>query len=908
MDSDSRLDMLDTDAIHALGLLWGKAAPDVPGGWHPALLHMLDVAAVSLELLESGAAPALKRSLRAPAGGSALQDAEIAFCVACHDMGKLSPGFQAKVPQLAARLPAAGLDLPPRAEGRHARATADLLPGLLVEIGVEDNAAYQIAVALGAHHGQVSLEDPLRSAQRARYGNDLWREVRRAAVRQLSLSLGADPTQFVAPPGDGWAMTLAGLTVVCDWIGSDPDHFPYAPHEAPTSSYVAQRRRRAADVLERLGWRGWHPRSTPPVWSQVFPGFTPNPMQRAVAEVVTDLPAPGLLLVEAATGTGKTEAALFAAEHQIARFGLGGMYVALPTQATSNQMLGRVRDFLAARYDAAHVNLHLLHALSFLNPDYARLRGIRASSVDTPGSEGAVVADSWFSGKRRGLLSPFAVGTVDQAMLAALQSRFFQLRMLGLAHKVLIIDEVHAYDTFMSRILDRLLAWLSEMGAAVVLLSATLPAARRQELMAAWGACRDDEPPGPYPRVTSAVPGQRPRTTSVPGSGGQRDTTLRWCADDPTAVARLLSQQLAAGGCAAWVCNTVGAAQAAYTALRASGWPLEDLVLFHARFPVEERLRLEAVVLDRLSKRGERPRRLVVIATQVIEQSLDLDFDLMVSQLAPVDLLLQRAGRVHRHPARDPSRPLALRTRILWIACDVAPSAPLAFGPSKHVYHPHILLRSWWCLRHREMWTVPRDSDDLLDAVYAPSSPPRDCPERVATAWRETASDLGEHTRRAAAAGSTHLLAAPSAPGDEDCFLEKTLARLHDPDERPDAHPDVLARTRDIDASVTLICLHAADDGPVVSPRDPTRVRLDGGRPDPRLVVSLLKRAVSVQHRRWVARLLAEPAPAAWKQVAQLRHARALTFDADGRATAQGTAIELHPELGLVLTPQEAPS
>lgn len=892
----------DSNAEHLLSQLWGKADSKL-GSWHPAILHMLDVAAVALELLHDGLSRALVRDLEVPAAGHRLLPADIAFAVACHDLGKLTPGFQAKVPARQEVLAALGLDFPSSARRDHAESTGEIGPHLLEAVGVERLAAEYTCIAVGAHHGHF-IPREVRNRLVSRVGGSLWDSVQRAAVPQLAAALSAQPRRLAACPSERWLMVLGGLTVVADWIGSDTSFFPYQPDATADAAYVTAARERAGQALRALGWRGWTAGTAAAKFADLFPNLAaPNAMQQTVIDALANVDGPLMLVVEAPTGCGKTEAALYAAEQQMATADLGGMYFALPTQATSNQMFSRVASFLRSRYPQDHVNLHLLHGLRDLNADYA---AIATRSVD--GAEGAttrgsaVAADAWFHGKKRGLLSPFAVGTVDQALLAALQTKHFHLRMFGLTRKVLVIDEVHAYDAFMSRILDRLLEWLSALGSTVILLSATLQRSRRQELLSAWagGGTRasieaSTAAEASYPRLSIACRGSS-TVISIPRDSVGRSSRLEF--KPAQEVARLLVDRLADGGCAAWICNTVGEAQAAYLELRALLRPTEVL-LFHARFPVEERLAREERVLERLSKEATRPHRLVVVATQVIEQSLDIDFDLIVSAVAPVDLLVQRAGRLHRHPDRNAARPTRLQVPALVVVEPEIVDGAVRFGPSEHVYDAHVLLRTWWSLRKREHWTIPDEADSLLDEVYDSAAPPDDAPEVIAARWRQTAEALDLALRLAKSRGAEHLVPAPQPPEAEQSFVELSSKALDDPDDSPHKHSDFLAKTRDIDTTVQLICLF---DGDRLAPgHDATRVDLQNGELTRSDVAGLVRRSVSVSNRVWVRRLLAQNVPPAFARVPQLRSARAVSFDGHGQARIGEHGLRLDSDLGLIL-------
>jgi len=915
-----------------LEMFWGKANAEVNPEPHPVLLHMLDVAAVGLELMDGRLPQALSADLLRVSSDCQVEPADVAFILACHDLGKITPGFQAKVPHLAARLVALGADFPPTATTDHAAATAVLAPALLRDRGVQEQASKLAIAAVAAHHGAFHAMSERSSAMR--FGGAFWSSARSAASDALVQVLGAQPQRFSSTPTDAWLMGLAGLTVLADWIGSDTRFFPYHPGQRASSDYLNGpngARARARIALDALGFRRVQPQApsqgakgASPTFESIF-GFPPRPMQSAVAAAVDSLEAPGLVIVESPTGGGKTEAALYAAESMMARFDLGGIYFALPSQATSNQMFGRVRRYLESSADRRaldRINLHLLHGSRDLSQSYTELKRLafRASSVDGQArTDSAVVAETWFSGKKRGLLAPFAVGTVDQAMMAALKGRHFFLRMFGLARKVLIIDEVHAYDAFMSRILDRLIAWMRVLGSGVVLLSATLPVARKAELLQAWGGRGSSTPPvkwPDYPRVvacaSAAVVHEIPRDPA-----SSRDVALcylRPSGDDKARiqeVAQVLVKATTNGGCVAWIHNTVGEAQAAYRALIELGISADDRILFHARFPLEDRLAREQRVLGQLEPEAVRPKRLIVVATQVIEQSLDIDFDLMVTTLAPIDLLIQRAGRLHRHTTREAERPTSLRTPTLWI---VGPSSddPIgAFGPSGYVYDPHILLRTEWALSKRASLRTPEDADSLMAEVYpgtdALDAVPVDLPQGQRAVWVESAKALQHALEIARSKGALHLVPIAMNPYDEESFID-TLGTLtlDDPEDAPHKHEDVLAKTRDMEPTVTLVCLTINEAGqPVVSERDETPVQLVL-EVAPEQVRRLLERAISVQHRGVVRQAMQVEVPVGWRRTSALRFMRPIIFDAGHRALVGDLTLRLDPELGLIIETTKA--
>jgi CRISPR-associated endonuclease/helicase Cas3 len=879
--------------------VWGKSrAGDRHAGdpFHPAVLHMLDVGAVALMMLDEILPRTLIDLLLSPCREPRrLSSRQAALLVASHDLGKISPGFQAKVPELAARLREAGLTFPANAEPDHGFVTACNLPGYLAQVGAGARAAEVVARTVAAHHGTLHGDGATRARERAQ-GDGTWEELRRVAFETLARTLQVADLSILEDASSEWLVAFAGFTAVSDWIGSS-SYFAYQCQADPTLEYLQESLRTARRALDQIGWRSWRP----PISTEfgtLFPGLEARGIQRTIARELGDLDRGTMLLIEAPTGCGKTEAALQAALAMASRGGLGGIYYALPTQATSNQMFGRVRRFLDEVSRGEPVQLHLLHGLADLEPGYRTLfapelqpRGIYDEDVDCRDAR-SMVADEWFRAKKRGLLSSFAVGTVDQALLATLEARHFFVRLFGLAGKVLIVDEVHAYDTYMSRIHIELLRWLRMTGASVVLLSATLPADRRDALLQAWTGRPEPSERIAYPRIAIARTGEPPQVQ--PGEPVEpRAIRLLEVPHDPEAVAKELATRLHSGGCAAWICNTVGRAQEAYRALRRHFEPRNELLAFHARFPVDERGERERRLQELFGPGSSRPPRFVVAATQVIEQSLDLDFDLLVTDLAPIDLLIQRVGRLHRHPDRIPprSRPRGLGEPLF--LCAMKELAPTFDGLQRdsRPYHAHVVLRTRLALAGKETLRLPTESDDLLEAVYGPCGEP---PEDLRSLWESSAADL-ERTR----ADADRRAGLPLFAYSED--VRKLIRNGTDAREEDDpaVHASLQARTRDIEASTTVLCVFAQGEELSLDPEATSRVSLDRV-PDPDSQRRMLLRAISISNPGWAKFLARRESPAAWSRIAQLRHVKVLVLGPTGE-WSEDPEVRLDPELGLVL-------
>jgi len=606
-------------------------------------------------------------------------------------------------------------------------------------------------------------------------------------------------------------------------------------------------------------------------------------VQQELLEQAAASPLPAMLIVEAPTGCGKTEAALALADHWMCSGAAGGLYVAMPTTATSNQMFKRVgTDFLQKRYPAELINLQLAHGSAMLNSD---LNEIILQSIGEEEEEG-LTAMGWFLPKKRTLLAPFAVGTVDQALRSVLLTKHFFVRLFGLGGKVIIFDEVHAYDAYMSEIFCRLLQWLRAAQVSVTLLSATLSEDARRRFAHAYGADLPQSSSGDlYPRFTLVNPsGCRTGALSYHSS---RDLHLEWCQPGPQDIVNTLRARLADGGFAAVVCNTVRRAQEIYETVSEAGLcPQDDCILFHARFPFQRRQELETLVTERFGKANANRKRAIVIATQVIEQSLDLDFDFMISDLAPVDLLLQRAGRLHRH--NRPTRPTGLEQPTLAICQPEGEDhdAP-DFGGSRYVYEPYILLRTLAVLRDRKSISLPADTVELIESVYGGRN------EALMTALAEpmqpALQKMHKNNDKAQIAARSVMLLPPTDSG----VISMPNPKLED--ENPAVHRDMQALTRLGSVSLQLVCLHRMADGSLN-----TRCAGNGETIDlhdrslKEKARALLKASLSIQHHDVVNYLLgaADAQPAALKKISALRHHRLVVFE-NGCCPLPGSGVTL---------------
>ncbi|GAA3733831.1 type I-E CRISPR-associated protein Cse1/CasA [Streptomyces tremellae] len=777
--------------------VWAKHDRDTDK-WLPLWRHMADSAAVAGLLWDNWLPRNVKELIAEPLPGGEADARRLGVWLAgTHDIGKCTPAFACQVDGLADVMSRAGLLMRTRKQfGDDRRIAPHGLAGqLLLQEWLEERrgwtrrASAQFAVMAGGHHGvppdhtQIHTLDAHPELLRAPGPAEaVWRRVQTEFLDACADAFGAEDRlgdwQRVKLPQPVQVL-LTALVIVSDWIASNPDLFPYFPQEHP----LGESERIAA------AWRGlqlpqpWSPAEPRESAAELIaarfdlpPGARVRPVQEQAVAMARAMPHPGMLIIEAPMGEGKTEAALAVAEIFAARSGAGGCYVALPTMATSNAMFPRLLAWLDRLPTAAPLaassgpdqhSVLLAHAKAALQEDYALLlrdshRTIAAVDAYAdahahPGKQvgegeraatasAALVAHQWLRGRKKGLLASFAVGTIDQLLMAGLKSRHLALRHLAMAGKVVVIDEVHAYDAYMNIYLDRVLSWLGAYRVPVVVLSATLPAHRRRELAQAYagaGAEKVAEAAG-YPLLTAVVPGEAPVMESPAASARRTDVVLEPLSDDDAVLADRLAAELADGGCALVVRNTVDRVMSTASVLREK-FGAEQVTVAHARFIDVDRARKDASLLTRFGPPGRdgtsphRPQRAhIVVASQVAEQSLDVDFDLLVTDLCPVDLLLQRMGRLHRHPRgeRQADRPVRLRKpRCLVTGVDwQSQPAPEPARGSRTVYGAYPLLRSLAVLApHLEPSgrpvRLPEDISTLVQLAYGDGEP---CPPQWA--------------------------------------------------------------------------------------------------------------------------------------------------------------------------------
>lgn len=666
-----------------ISTLWAKSDP-----YCGLTEHMVQTGKCALELLKGGAMRPVANIIGSQLQLSADETAALmSYIAALHDIGKAHPYFQAKAPLLAGTQKLIdeglikGISVENLPNFRHEEYSEEIARRILPQtLDMDDELLKALAIAVGLHHqGKKKSEKKIiQKYCRPDEWHRLQDELNAVLVKTFS-----PPTRHISGGNDAAVYLAIGMIILSDWIASDCVNGAEDMQSAVRSRGLGYDDGRIPCASFCDMWRS-----------------IPRDGLRGVQKKIEELAkAPAALyIIEAPMGEGKSEAALYTAVRQMEGFERSGFYLALPTSATGNQMFKRVNALFS---DHRLEKSRLVHGTAWM--------------IDDEGSEsGCDEKESlnWLAPLRRALLERFAVGTVDQAMLSVMEVKYGVLRLLGLANKVLILDEIHAYDTYMQTIIDRLLGWCKALGVPVVLLSATLPKKKKNELLKAYGAEIIAAPSSTYPLITAVSADGKVSEHPVEHVHMKRRFTieLKPYMNDSEATARCALESVREGGCVCVLVNTVQRAQDVYRCLIEAGGDAETY-LYHARFTVERRNNIEKTVVQKFGKDlSKRPKKSILVATQVMEQSIDADFDAMITDIAPIDLLLQRMGRVHRFDGI--LRPDSMRIPRITVLTSEN-------GYDEKTIYPGILMqRTEDLLKTTQTISTPKDIRALVERVY----------------------------------------------------------------------------------------------------------------------------------------------------------------------------------------------
>ncbi|PWG00486.1 CRISPR-associated helicase Cas3' [Levilactobacillus bambusae] len=817
-----------TDEVNAL---WAKKrSEDGDQLWLPLVTHLRDAQAVINHLYDHWLSDGQRQAI---AGDLSDEDAHrlVKFVGFSHDLGKATPAFQVKTSyngdlsldhDLMETLVRNGfqdldcLNLSSSNESPHAKAGEALLGNFKVP--------ETVCAIIGGHHGKPENDDGVQTDLEIHTKNyyqsensdsetqEIWRAVQRELFDEALQSSGYQSVEEVPSILQPQAVLLEGLLIMADWLASseyfndDPAKplFPLIRLDQTVADIDRQGRFQNAIQTWTLDDE-WAPAK---VDEQTDPyqerwGFKARPVQAKMSETIGQAIDPGMAIIEAPMGIGKTEIALLAAEQMAYATGRDGVFIGLPTQATTNAMFDRAETWLekTAGDNEASYSINLMHGKAQFNKTYQELP--QAGNIGDPDvAPDAVTVNSWFSGKKS-ILTKFTVGTIDHLLLMGLKQKHLFLRHLGFSGKVVIIDEAHGYDAYMNKYLYKVLNWLGAYHVPVVVLSATLPAEKRKRLLMAYQAGKYTKsrkrliaPDGwettqAYPLLSLLDGLTLTQVSDFDGLGDQSTTEVqvsRLTLDDSELIQHVL-HQIKNGGVAGLIVNTVKRAQKLAKLVPDD----VELMVLHSAFLAPDRARRESELMAKIGKHADRPTKMIVIGTQVLEQSLDVDFDVMYTDIAPMDLILQRIGRLHRH---DIVRPSGLQDPQLFV---LGINEEGYDEGSTAVYGDYLLMKTDHFLP--DQIKLPDDISPLVQAVYDPKT--NDEIDGIDQCWATFQRDQKKEEQKA----KGFQIGPPLLTGDRS--IHGWLSRNHSDVSNSDSR--AAAAVRDIKETIEVVLTQQID-------------------------------------------------------------------------------------------------
>lgn len=760
----------------------------------------------------------------------------VRFLGGIHDLGKATPVFQTErgySPEdlnqiLMEHLEQAGYEgissavLPHSEKSKHALAGEYLLQ-------YQFSVSEDIASIIGAHHGKPVDSENICEKQRDYPENyfqdevsdehhfteraELWDLSRKYIFKKIIKKSGVGSTDSLPTLAQPVQVILSGLLVMADWISSNEKFFSLI-HAEDSGSNIDEKKRLEYGITSWTDVFGCHELNKPVNVEKLYRerfGFPPRQFQKIIFDTISNVNDPGILIIEAPTGSGKTEAALVAAEQMAASDERSGLFFGLPTQATSDGIFSRVLNWAEKMaQENGDASIHLVHGKAQLNKDFEKLRKNHASNVDIDSSgEGTVTVNEWFSGRKTASLDDFVVGTVDQFLMMALKQKHFQLRHLGFSKKVIIVDEIHAYDAYMQQYLQEALCWAGAYHTPVILLSATLSSELRNDLIDAYMKGRgtgraelikqESNLENGYPMITVSDGSELKAYTKFPL---EKSKSIKIHRADDTDCVDLIESLIQNGGVAGVIVNTVKKAQeVAEKCVLRFGRNIVELV--HASFIAADRSKKESHIMQMIGKGGERPEKKIIIGTQVLEQSLDIDFDVLISDMCPVDLLIQRMGRLQRH---DIPRPASFKEPEIYI---MGTSDTWDFEKSSgYIYSDFLLARTQSLLP--DIINIPEDVPELVQKVYDSDKWEDLCaPESLHKKYHEYAMEKRSKDSNKKSKAKVYRLGNPKnkVKSEKNNLIGMLEASA------PDSEAMALAQVRDTQETVEVIALKKVGNG-----------------------------------------------------------------------------------------------
>lgn len=692
--------------------LWAKSPTDKQKGQKKLLIdHMIETG-VTAGCLLSGVYRPLLRQLSVL---TEIEESDLAkkiiFICAIHDIGKAHPVFQQGDIKTEHILKAAGLNqITFGKKVRHEKYAEELLEdSSLLKLDTNAKNKKYIAEIVSMHHqknGQknkdiqnLGIDDEKRKERWAAIQKYLYHYMKEVfPFDDLNIIKQNNPHIFAIQNA------ILGILITSDWIASNEDVWKEQKSYkdfAKINDFLENRKKWVSLFLnaEHLKYL-----SIPavPDFKTTF-GFTGRPVQKDVEDIVRHNDVK-VMLVESGCGSGKTEAALYAAAVLGHRYGLSGMYMGLPTGVSAAALQGRVEDFLCNKIKVDEITKTKLFTSQAIF--------LKESEEDGSGDN---LKSEWTDLSRQRLLYPYSIGTVDQVMTVARLVRFESLRMAGLSSKVLIIDEIHAYDIYMMTIIEKLIQICGELGVPVILLSATLPVTTKKNLFAIATGNNEITVHDDYPMISYVTKDNTFREKISESYEKEKEIAceLLPILHNPECIAQNAINTISNGGCLCIIMNTVKDAVAVYDEVKKQSDDSCEILLYHARMPMSTRDKKSKRILKLFGKdRSNRPQKAIVIGTQVLEQSLDVDFDYMMTAICPIDLLLQRIGRYHRHEDVGTIREQKTLQNQIQV---FIPKSEEDYG---RPYDSYYLKATVDLLRKRQQLEVPSCTPGVINTVY----------------------------------------------------------------------------------------------------------------------------------------------------------------------------------------------
>lgn len=815
--------------------LWGKKDIDKDGKelWLPLIIHMIDTKNVIrflyYQFLNQGQHNIILKSFENEEQAVSL----IQFLGFIHDIGKATPAFQTKPSyghskdldqEIVEKLLQSGfsdLDYHGMADPySHARAG---------EVILEENGLNKsLGAIIGGHHGIPQEEDFDYIDEFNEYEknydqyNDLniseeknlWLSVQRELIEYGLKCCKLSKLEDLPAVDQTQAVILNGLVIMADWLASS---FPLINLDEGFAAFTDENLKKRFEVgisnwkSNTDKWENYNFYDTDELYKKRF-GFKPRDIQKKIAQEIQNTADPGMIIIEAPMGIGKTEIALSAVEEIATKTGRNELFFGLPTQATANAMFKRVEDWLdkVARDKGDNLQIKLMHGKAQFNEDYQKIPN--AANVEENGS---VVINSWFSGKKS-ILSDFTIGTIDQLLLMGLKRKHFSLGHLGLSGKIVIIDEVHAYDTYMSSYLEKALEWLGAYHVPVIALSATLPSKKRNQLLEAYNEGKYQnqafkandswESNHAYP-LLSILDGHVLKQFEDFDRTSLKQTTITLKKINPSdkELVNSIYLKIDDGGIAGVIVNTVKRAQL-LSKLAQKNLPQDiEIMTLHSAFLATDREKLEKKLQSKIGKNGKRPNKMIVIGTQVLEQSLDIDFDILFTDIAPIDLILQRAGRLHRHNIDRPKKLIKSELYVMGIE---------DFGQygdaNEAIYSKYLLMKTDYVLKHKVV--LPDDISPLVKEVYS-----EDINAKI-DGLKTPFSKFQKNQKNSEALAQNFQICSPNAYSTIHGFLDAMQQDVDINENRAQA------AVRDIQESIEVVLLQHTDQGDFLVNEDRTNI------------------------------------------------------------------------------------